>query len=110
MKDWESLLPKLQDGRANPWDTCRDLIGIKVVVLSTANVDDAEVALDGFFKDPEKRKTPKWYEQGPSAKGYQALHGQLKIPEQAPVSANVDKTGAELQIVTAMQEAWGTSP
>lgn len=107
VKDWVKLLPKIQDGRADPWNSCTDLIGVKIVVLSLNDVQKARTAVKEMVRAGSDQE-PKWYEIGPRAKGYQARHVTIDIPAELDVPENTRTAGAELQIVTALQDAWGT--
>lgn len=106
VKEWDSLLPKLQEGHADPWDTCSDLLGLRIVVLSIDEVHAAHTAVSSLLRPDSKPQEQQWHAIGPRSRGYQALHLALELPSDIEVPKNA--TRAELQIVTAMQDAWGT--
>jgi len=107
VKDWDhGVLPKLQDGRANPWDKCGDLIGVRIVVLSLLDVRHVHSAVAHLCRETTV-DAHRWYTTSAKARGYEALHMQLCLPDDCGIPANTIAAGAELQIVTAIQNTWG---
>lgn len=106
VKEWSKLLPKVQDGRANPWDACGDLIAARIVVLTPKEIRDTLAAVQRLVI-PGTLERHVWFASSPKSRGHQAVHVQLHL-DSCDVPNNTRAAGAELQIVTAMQEAWGT--
>lgn len=105
-KEWSEVLPKVQDGRAEPWSRCSDLIGVRAIVLVPPDADEVYAALRERVRS-ETTEQRRWaHPRGPMT-GYHAWHVQLEIPDEIEVPDETREVGAELQIVTALRNVWG---
>ena len=103
-KSWKSLREKLEDGRVKAWDLCPDLLGLKVVVNTTEDVNWAIDALQSLTLSAPRRKW--WHTSTGRSAGYAAVHLQLAIPRELEVPEGQHKVGFEAQILTELQHAW----
>jgi ppGpp synthetase/RelA/SpoT-type nucleotidyltranferase len=88
-----------------------DLVGCRVVVLHSAEIDRAHDALRGLL-DLDDRQEIQWYGGAGRSLGYSGCFwdgipvGTLRKRIRLAEGAEADACKAELQIHTAMQEAW----
>jgi ppGpp synthetase/RelA/SpoT-type nucleotidyltranferase len=110
VKEWESLRPKLEDGRADNWFSCSDLIGTKIIVASTIELDHAR-RLVSLNLNPSPSKERNWFNTDGRSRGYSGIHWQIPIdgfalnPDDIRSLKGI-KTGTELQLLTELQHAW----
>lgn len=104
VKDWDSLQVKIEESRIRSWDTCKDLLAFKIVVLSRDNVLIAQSAVNRIVI-PDSWNNWAWHSTYGRGRGYQARHMQLDITTQ-DVPEPLKEFGAELQILTEFQQTW----
>jgi ppGpp synthetase/RelA/SpoT-type nucleotidyltranferase len=106
VKGWSEVVVKLEDGRALSWDRCADLVGVKLIVMSTTVVEAALEAVADLRMDGRLPSEQHWHSSRGRSRGYSATHLQLVYPDQPWVPEGCRQVGAELQVLTELQQAW----
>ena len=105
VKKWPSLCRKLESGRVSYWSSCPDLLGFKLIVLSSDMIDDIIFNLQKLRR-PNTQSRRYWHSSVGRAKGYSATHFQIDLPKTNQIPKETRNAGAELQVLTELQEAW----
>ncbi len=107
LKEWDQIVPKIEDGRVEYWSSCPDLLAAQIIVLSSDLVDDALAAIRNLRR-PDSQSRRYWHSSTGRSRGYAAVHLQIELPLALDVPDPVRATGAELQVLTVLQAAWVT--
>jgi len=107
VKGWDSIKAKIEAGvlRKEPLTNCGDLIGIKIIALTTQHIGKIEDALLGYRRRDTIQRRSWWAGRG-RARGYAATHVQIDIPRGLSPPPMELELGIEVQVLTELQQIW----
>lgn len=107
VKPWDSIPDKIEDGRARRWNRCSDLLRARVTVPSTDLVDRVLHAISRYRR-PGSLSNRFWFSSEGRSRGHAGMHLQVDLPDSVDVQKVIQRTGAELQVMTRLQATWDT--